>query len=249
MKWLACVLPIVVVSLPLAGTTNAESIGVTLHPADPQSVTFSDADGEYFTDWRIWMSVGDDDGDGDLDDGWPAIADEKLGATNIDVVTVSQGTRAGGHSSPHAFSYADADTEDGSGATDFTRAIKLCGGQNSPVSLSFSTSGLGSAGTLYVYSGGWASANKLDATIGSVSVSAPRSYDGSDYCDWWEIEYSGVTDPLATLDITLTTTSHYHDLQLYAAALKTAPEPSTMAGLVGLALTGSLGYFWRRRKA
>lgn len=221
--------------LLLTSATQAALLNVTLHTSDPQSVVFSDVSGEYFTDWRIWENNG----------GSPAIADEKnYGASNIGNVTVSQGTRDGGGG--HDFSYTDADAADGSGATNFSSAIKLASDHTVPVWASFSTSGLGTEGTLYVYSGGWASAQRLDVVLGTDTTSVNRPYSGSSYSDWWEIEYSGVTNPLASLDVTLTTTSDWHDLQLHAAALA-VPEPSTcVLAAMGLFAIGLCA--WRRRR-
>lgn len=221
--------------LLVTSATQAALLNVTLHTSDPQSVTFSDVSGEYFTDWRIWENNG----------GLPAVADEKnYGASNIGDVTVSQGTRDGG--GVHDFSYTDADTADGSGATNFSSAIKLASDHTVPVWVSFSTTGLGSEGTLFVYSGGWASAQRLDVVLGTDTASVNRPYSGSSYSDWWEIEYSGVTNPLASLDVTLSTTSEWHDLQLYAAALA-IPEPSTyLMATMGLVAVGLFG--WRQRR-
>ena len=162
---------VVVALLLFTGTAEAALISVTLHANSPQAVTLSDGSGEYFDDWRIWLNDG----------GSPGIADEKKDAANIGDVSVSQGTVDGGAQSPHTFSYTDDDTQDGTGATDFSDALKLIGGQSTVVSLSFSVSDIAPAGTLNVYSAGWAGACRLDAAIGEDSDSASGTYLGTTY--------------------------------------------------------------------
>jgi len=232
--------------LILAASTQAASIDVTLHANSLGDVTLSDGGGTYFDDWRIWGSTLGTSGNPSVSDGSPDIADEKAVATNIGDVTVSMGTRVGS-ADKHLFTYTDADAQDGTGATDFGSAFKLCGGSGNPVSVDLSVSDIGAAGVLHVYSGGYCCGSRLDAVIGSDDVSVSRaSFDG-EYADWWEIEYSGVTDTEATLDITMTTTDWYHDMQFYSAALDVTevPEPSTLAMLVAGAF--GLAWFGRRR--
>ena len=231
--------------LILTASTQAASIDVTLHANSIQDVTFSDGGGMYFDDWRIWGSTLGASGDAGISDGSPIIADEKAGATNIGDVTVSMATRVGS-ADKHLFTYTAADALDGTGATDFGSAFKLCG-LGSTVSVDFSVSDIGAAGVLHVYSGGYCSGQRLDAVIGSDDVSVSRaSFDG-EYADWWEIQYSGVTDTQSTLDITITTTDWYHDMQFYSAALDVTqvPEPSALAMLVAGAF--GLAWFGRRR--
>ena len=238
---------VVIVFLLLAGTTEATVIDVTLHADSPQTVTLSDGSGEYFDDWRIWESVGHTTSSSD--DGSPGIADEKKDATNIDDLGVSQGTRPGGGTSTHSFSYTAADAESGTGATDLVAAVKLAGG-GTPVNFSLSASDIGAAGTLYLYTGGYISSYRLDAAIGSDSDFETRSQSSDEFSDLWEVQYSGVTNALDTLDITITNTGGYNDLQFYAAALNVTqpiPEPSTIV-LLCTGAAGLLVCVWRKRR-
>ena len=232
---------VVIVFLLLAGTTEATVIDVSVtqydKPSSPPAVTLSDGSGEYYDDWRIWEDVS----------GSPGIADEKKDAINIGDLSVSKDTQSGGGTIPHHFSYTAADAESGTSATDLVAAVKLVGGSGTSVTFSLSASDIGAAGTLYVYTGGYHSSYGLVAAIGSDSDSETRSYFTDEFNDLWEVQYSGVTDPDDTLDITITSTSGYNDVQFSAAALSVVPEPSAIV----LLCTGAVGLLvcvWRRRR-
>ncbi len=228
-RTVVCLAAMLFLAAPSLGAT-IDMTGKIFDRRSSVDLTSVDVNGDGInTDWRAW--------DGST---LPGVFDEKAGASNIGDVTINGITSAQEEWWDHTWTAVDA--ESGMGQNDIRTGVKITKSSDM-LDITGSVSDIGGAGTLFVYTGGWQENIMLDFTIGSDSQSLwiDTEIKGAVL---FQVDYSGVTDPAATIDYKVWGTKK-KDVKWNAVLLDvTAPVPEPMS--LALLAIGSFSLLRRR---
>ena len=191
------------------------------------------------TDWMAWNRVNNT-----TLEVW-----EKKDATNISsVLTLGSAADYKSTDGNLKIAWDTSDEQNGTAAPGGNFGFNL----NPSNSITGTVTGIGTSGTFYLLGTGWDAKDNNDITVSITITDTVGGNDTDSSAAWdvktdtrqqttdWEIDYSGVQDPNATLTWTISATK---DLKFGAVALDAVPEPGSIA-LLGL---GTLLIARRRR--